>query len=131
VHIHPTHRINTPLKAIKASNKFTLSHQLSITAMATEKVDTVSAEKNEFAIAVSETVSAADIQARFSELENLDETQMATLNKKLLKRIDWRLMPMITVSRERESTVYEGATNSYHLDHVPYELPRSHQRLER
>ena len=67
--------------------------------MATEKNDTVSSEKNEFAIAtVSDTVSAADIQARFSTLENLDETQMEALNKKLLRRIDWRLMPMITVS---------------------------------
>jgi len=67
--------------------------------MATEKNDTVSSEKNEFAIAtVSDTVSAADIQARFSALENLDETQMEALNKKLLRRIDWRLMPMITVS---------------------------------
>jgi hypothetical protein len=69
--------------------------------MATEKNDTVSSEKNEFAIAtVSDTVSAADIQARFSTLENLDETQMEALNKKLLRRIDWRLMPMITVSSE-------------------------------
>lgn len=69
--------------------------------MATEKNDTVSSEKNEFAIAtVSDTVSAADIQARFSALENLDETQMEALNKKLLRRIDWRLMPMITVSSE-------------------------------
>ena len=68
--------------------------------MATEKNDTVSSEKNEFAIAtVSDTVSAADIQARFATLENLDETQMEALNKKLLRRIDWRLMPMITVSR--------------------------------
>jgi len=70
--------------------------------MATEKVDTVSSEKNEFAIAdaaVSENVSAADIQARFATLENLDDTQMEALNKKLLRRIDWRLMPMITVSR--------------------------------
>lgn len=67
--------------------------------MATEKNDTVSSEKNEFAIAtVSDTVSAADIQARFSTLENLDESQMEALNKKLLRRIDWRLMPMITVS---------------------------------
>lgn len=67
--------------------------------MATEKNDTVSSEKNEFAIAtVSDTVSAADIQARFSTLENLDEGQMEALNKKLLRRIDWRLMPMITVS---------------------------------
>lgn len=67
--------------------------------MATEKVDTVSSEKNEFAItAVSETVSAADIQARFATLENLDEAQMEALNKTLLRRIDWRLMPMITVS---------------------------------
>jgi hypothetical protein len=80
--------------------------------MATEKVDTVSSEKNEFAIAaVSETVSAADIQARFSTLENLDEAQMEALNKKLLRRIDWRLMPMITVSHELMWHQMEALTN--------------------
>lgn len=80
--------------------------------MATEKVDTVSAEKNEFAIsATSDTVSAAEIQARFSTLENLDETQMEALNKKLLRRIDWRLMPMITVSINRELVMTEDLTN--------------------
>jgi hypothetical protein len=74
--------------------------------MATEKVDIVSSEKNEFAIAsVSENVSPADIQARFPLLENLDESQMAALNKRLLRRIDWRLMPMITVSTEQSNSL--------------------------
>jgi hypothetical protein len=66
--------------------------------MATDKVETMSAEKIDFAVTTNETVSPADIQARFPTLQDLDETQMATLNKKLLRRIDWRLMPMITVS---------------------------------
>jgi hypothetical protein len=66
--------------------------------MATDKVETMSAEKIDFAVTASETVSPADIQSRFPTLQDLDETQMATLNKKLLRRIDWRLMPMITVS---------------------------------
>lgn len=66
--------------------------------MASEKVETSSIEKNEFAVTQqSDTVSAADIQARFSTLQNLDESEMTALNKKLLRRIDWRLMPMITI----------------------------------
>ena len=65
--------------------------------MATEKVETMSAEKIDFAVTTNETVSAADIQARFPTLQGLDETEMAALNKKLLRRIDWRLMPTITV----------------------------------
>lgn len=57
----------------------------------------MSAEKIDFAVTTSETVTPAAIQARFSTLQDLDETQMATLNKKLLRRIDWRLMPTITI----------------------------------
>lgn len=66
--------------------------------MATDKVETMSAEKIDFAVTTTnEIVSPADIQARFPTLQDLDETQMEALNKKLLRRIDWRLMPMITI----------------------------------
>ena len=65
--------------------------------MATEKDDMMTTEKVDVAIATSEIVSPAAIQARFSTLQDLDEEQMQALNKKLLRRIDWRLMPTITV----------------------------------
>jgi hypothetical protein len=78
--------------------------------MATDKVETMSAEKIDFAVTTNETVSPADIQARFPTLQDLDETQMATLNKKLLRRIDWRLMPMITVSWILEHSLWSANT---------------------
>lgn len=37
------------------------------------------------------------IQARFELLRSLSEEQMAALNKRLVKRLDWRLMPCITL----------------------------------
>ena len=37
------------------------------------------------------------IQSRFELLRDLTEDQMATLNKQLVKRLDWRLMPIITL----------------------------------
>jgi hypothetical protein len=63
--------------------------------MATEKADTMSVEKVDVVVAAHETVSPASIQARFDTLR--DEPQMAALNKRLLRRIDWRLMPTITI----------------------------------
>jgi hypothetical protein len=65
--------------------------------MATEKADTMSVEKVDVVVAAHETVSPASIQARFDTLRDLDEPQMAALNKRLLRRIDWRLMPTITI----------------------------------
>lgn len=62
-----------------------------------EKVERMSTEKIDVAIETTEDVSPAAIQARFDTLRDLDETQMAALNKKLLRRIDWRLMPTITI----------------------------------
>ncbi|KAF2174006.1 hypothetical protein M409DRAFT_62190 [Zasmidium cellare ATCC 36951] len=41
--------------------------------------------------------SPSQIQSRFETLRDLDDEQMATLNKKLLRKIDWRLMPTITI----------------------------------
>jgi hypothetical protein len=37
------------------------------------------------------------IQSRFDRLRDLSEEQMASLNKQLVKRLDWRLMPIITL----------------------------------
>jgi hypothetical protein len=65
--------------------------------MATEKADTMSIEKVDVVVAANETVSPASIQARFETLRDLDDSQMAALNKRLLRRIDWRLMPTITI----------------------------------
>lgn len=67
--------------------------------MTTEKADveTISTEKVDVAIATTEAVSASAIQARFDILCDLNEEQMAALNKRVLRRIDWRMMPTITV----------------------------------
>lgn len=42
-------------------------------------------------------ITPQQIQDRFETLRSLSEEEMAALNKKLLRKIDWRLMPMITV----------------------------------
>jgi hypothetical protein len=39
----------------------------------------------------------AQIQHRFDTLRDLSDEQMAALNKKVLKKIDWRLMPCLTL----------------------------------
>lgn len=40
--------------------------------------------------------SPTEIQARFPLLRDLGEAQMEALNNKLVKKIDWRLMPCVT-----------------------------------
>lgn len=47
--------------------------------------------------AESHLITPQQIQARFETLRDLSEEQMAALNKKLVKRLDWRLMPCITL----------------------------------
>ncbi|KAF3044465.1 hypothetical protein E8E12_010937 [Didymella heteroderae] len=42
-------------------------------------------------------ITPQQIQARFETLRDLSEEQMAALNKKLVKKLDWRLMPCITL----------------------------------
>lgn len=37
-----------------------------------------------------------EIQARFPLLRDLSEAQMEALNNKMVKKIDWRLMPCVT-----------------------------------
>lgn len=38
-----------------------------------------------------------DIQARFELLRDLSDAEMERLNKGLVKKIDWRMMPTITL----------------------------------
>jgi hypothetical protein len=42
-------------------------------------------------------VSPQEIQARYPLLRDLSPDQMAALNKRVVRKIDWRLMPMITI----------------------------------
>ncbi|KAJ4339373.1 hypothetical protein N0V87_003310 [Didymella glomerata] len=42
-------------------------------------------------------ITPQQIQARFDTLRDLSEEQMAALNKKLVRKLDWRLMPCITL----------------------------------
>lgn len=42
-------------------------------------------------------VTPRDIQARFDLLQDLSDTEMDKLNKRLVKKIDWRMMPTITL----------------------------------
>jgi hypothetical protein len=45
----------------------------------------------------SNFLTAAQIQHRFDTLRELSDEQMAALNKKVVRKIDWRLMPCITL----------------------------------
>jgi hypothetical protein len=53
----------------------------------------------EFKEVVEESVNITpqQIQARFDTLRDLSDEDMAALNKKLVKKIDWRLMPCVTL----------------------------------
>lgn len=42
-------------------------------------------------------ITPRDIQARFELLRDLSDTEMEKLNKRLVKKIDWRMMPTITM----------------------------------
>jgi len=42
-------------------------------------------------------LTPAQIQHRFDTLRDLSDEQMAALNKRVLKKVDWRLMPCITL----------------------------------
>lgn len=48
-------------------------------------------------IETAETITPEAIQARFTTLAPLDGEQMAALHKRLVRRIDWRMMPTITI----------------------------------
>lgn len=42
-------------------------------------------------------ITPRDIQARFDLLRDLSDAEMDKLNKRLVKKIDWRMMPTITL----------------------------------
>jgi hypothetical protein len=42
-------------------------------------------------------ITPQQIQWRFETLRHLSEEQMTALNKKLVSKLDWRLMPCITL----------------------------------
>jgi hypothetical protein len=42
-------------------------------------------------------ITPQQIHARFETLRHLSEEQMTALNRKLVKKLDWRLMPCITL----------------------------------
>jgi hypothetical protein len=42
-------------------------------------------------------LTASQIQHQFETLRDLNEEEIAVLNKKVVRKIDWRLMPCITV----------------------------------
>ncbi|KAI5272091.1 NAD(P)-binding protein [Aureobasidium subglaciale] len=65
--------------------------------MSTEKPDNASIEKIDIVVNTTENTTPAAIQARFTTLCDLDDEQMAALNKRVLRRIDWRMMPTITI----------------------------------
>jgi hypothetical protein len=68
--------------------------------MTDNDLNDVKAEKD-FKEVVSEPVhhniTPQEIQARFETLRDLNEEEMVALNKRVLKIIDWRLMPCITL----------------------------------
>jgi hypothetical protein len=42
-------------------------------------------------------ISPEEIQGRFPLLRDLSQEQMTILNKKVLRKIDWRLLPMVSL----------------------------------
>lgn len=42
-------------------------------------------------------ITPQQIQGRFDTLRDLSDAQMAALNKKVVRKLDWRLMPCITL----------------------------------
>lgn len=42
-------------------------------------------------------ISPEEIQGRFPLLQDLSQEQMTVLNKKVLRKIDWRLLPMVSL----------------------------------
>ncbi|PVI06863.1 MFS general substrate transporter [Periconia macrospinosa] len=53
--------------------------------------------KEVVAVAEHVNITPQQIQSRFETLKDLTEEQMDALNKRVVKRLDWRLMPIITL----------------------------------
>lgn len=54
-------------------------------------------QQYETAIDDNRMYSPQEIQGRYDLLRDLSQGQMDALNKKVLRKIDWRLMPTITI----------------------------------
>jgi hypothetical protein len=54
-------------------------------------------KENVSEIVAHHSITPQEIQARFETLRDLSQDEMVALNKKVLKIIDWRLMPCITL----------------------------------
>lgn len=59
-----------------------------------EKIDV---QQYERAINDNGVYTSQEIQGRFDLLRDLNPQQMTALNKKVLRKLDWRLMPTITL----------------------------------
>ncbi|KAI6886532.1 major facilitator superfamily transporter [Hortaea werneckii] len=53
--------------------------------------------KKDVGVSMIEDVSPASLQSQFDTLRDLDDEQMAGLQKRLVRKLDWRMMPTITV----------------------------------
>ncbi|KAG7124561.1 MFS transporter PfmaC like protein [Verticillium longisporum] len=61
------------------------------------KEDQVDVQFEDKADAREEHFSARDIQGRFDLLRDLSDAEMEKLNKSVVKKIDWRMMPCVTI----------------------------------
>ena len=79
--------------------------KLGIFNMAQEKVGsahvegetTVDRKDPDAVVAFVEDVTPAGIQAQFPCLRDLEVAEMVALEKKVLRKLDWRLLPTITI----------------------------------
>lgn len=67
----------------------------------TSALDSPTMEKEEVKVTAEQIeatgLTPAQIQHRFDTLRDLSDEQMSALNKQVQRRIDWRLMPCITL----------------------------------
>ena len=64
-------------------------------SISNEKLDAVHIENG--AVEQNGICSPEEVQGRYPLLRDLNKDQMAALNKKVLRKLDWRLMPTITI----------------------------------
>lgn len=67
--------------------------------------------KKDVGVSMIEDVSPASLQSQFDTLRDLDDEQMAGLQKRLVRKLDWRMMPTITVM-----FLLKYAIQALHLD---------------
>jgi hypothetical protein len=61
------------------------------------EVEKADVHQYERAVGDNSPITPQEIQARYDLLRDLNTEQMAALNKKVLSKLDWRLMPTITI----------------------------------